>query len=132
MKSKKFTSNFRIYYEDTDAGGVVYYANYLKFAERARTEILRESGINQSELTKNSGIFLVVRDFSGNLKKSARLDDMIKIESEVSEMGGASFSMHQRIFREAAILAEINVTIVCVDAGMKPARLPDAVKKALS
>jgi len=130
--NKKFTSHFRIYYEDTDAGGVVYYANYLKFAERARTEILRESEINQSELTKDLGIFLVVSDFAGSLKKPARLDDMIKIESEVLKMGGASFSMCQKIFCASELLAEIEVTIVCVGGDMKPSRLPESVKKALS
>jgi acyl-CoA thioester hydrolase len=132
MKNKKFTSNFRIYYEDTDAGGVVYYANYLKFAERARTEILREAGINQSELAKNPGILFVVGNFSGNLKKPARLDDMIRIESEVTETGGASFSVCQKIFRESETIAEINVTIVCVGTGMKPERMPESVRKALS
>ncbi len=130
--NKKFISHFRIYYEDTDAGGVVYYANYLKFAERARTEILRESGINQSELAKNSGELFVVRDFSGSLKKPAQLDNMIRVESEVTEIGGASFSLRQQIFRESEMLAEINVTIACVGAGMKPERLPELVKKALS
>jgi len=125
---KTFTSHFRIYYEDTDAGGVVYYANYLKFAERARTEALREVGVNQSALLKDAGVLFVVKNFSGDLQKPARLDDMIMVETMVTEMRGASFIMNQKIFRESELLADITVTIVAVDSTMKPARIPEYVR----
>src|SRR5471032_1200239 len=105
MTGKIFTTNFRVYYEDTDAGNVVYYANYLKFAERARTEMLRQAGIHQSDLIKSDGVLFVVKTFTGDLKKPARLDDMLRIETTIQEIGGASFSLRQDFYREKELLA---------------------------
>jgi len=122
---------FRVYYEDTDAGGVVYYANYLKFAERARTEYLRDVGINQSELAEKDGILFVVRHVSLDLKKPARLDDMLSINTNVEKIAGASIIMRQEISCGQIDLAHLSVKIACVDTNMRPARLSDNVKSKL-
>lgn len=116
---------FRVYYEDTDSGGIVYYANYLKFAERARTEMLRDSGINQSQLIKEHGVGFVVRRAELDLQKPARLDDLLFIHTEVVEIGAAGFKMMQRIMLDEMVLCMVGTQIVCVDMErMKPARLP--------
>lgn len=124
-------SSFRVYYEDTDSGGVVYYANYLKFAERARTENLREKGINQSELAKDEGILFVVRHVSMDLLKPARLDDILDIATNVENISGASINMHQEISCNGQVLAKIKVQIVCVSTALKPVRLPEQLKEKL-
>lgn len=125
--------NYRVYYEDTDAGGVVYYANYLKFAERARTDMLRDCGIIQSELTGKYGIFFVVRRAELDLQKPAKLDDMLTVETEVIKIGGASLSMKQVIKRNESqeILAIINVLIACVSEKFRPTKIPSSVKDSL-
>lgn len=122
--------SYRVYYEDTDSGGVVYYANYLKFAERARTEILRINGINQSELAKTEDIFFVVRHVEMDLHKPARLDDMLDITTSVAEIGGASITLHQQIKCNDLLLADIKVLIVAVNGNMKPVRLKGKVREA--
>ncbi len=114
----------RVYYEDTDAGGVVYYANYLKFAERARTELLRENGIEQQTLADTQGIFFVVRSVQMELHKPARLDDLLEITTTVSKRGGASVEMQQEIANQTGVtLATLIVKIACVDGTMRPKRL---------
>lgn len=121
----------RVYYEDTDAGGVVYYANYLKFAERARTEFLREKGINQSDLTDEKGLFFVVRHVEMDLFKPARLDDMIMVETLVKTISGVSIKMVQTILSQEVQLARIDVHVACVGRSMKPTRIPHDVKQRL-
>ena len=124
--------DFRVYYEDTDAGGVVYYANYLKFAERARTEVLRERGLDQSELLTNDQLCFVVRRATVDYLSPARLDDLITVHTEVLGIGGASLTMQQKLQRGETILAEITVLVVAVNSTlMKPCRIPDNVRKAL-
>jgi len=127
-----FSSNFRVYYEDTDAGGIVYYANYLKFAERARTEMLREVGIIQSELIEKEGIFFVVRRAEINLAKSARLDDLLTVETEIIKFGGASIEIFQSILCNAVSLADTKILIACVDKNSKPCRIPKNIISALT
>lgn len=126
------TINFRVYYEDTDSGGVVYYANYLKFAERARTEMLREKNIRQSTLAQDSGILFVVRRASVELLAPARLDDMIEITTHIKELGGASIKMLQEIFCDGKKLAEVDVLVVCVNDKFKAARIPDSIRVVLT
>lgn len=125
---KQHKVSYRVYYEDTDAGGVVYYANYLKFAERARTELLRSHKINQSKLAEDEKILFVVKRAEIDLKKPARLDDIIDIYTEVNDLTGASVTMRQLIKNNDTILAEAIITIVCVNDNMKPTRIPDYIK----
>jgi acyl-CoA thioester hydrolase len=121
----------RVYYEDTDAGGVVYYANYLKFAERARTEWLRHLGIHQRELLENEGVAFVVTHADMRFKQPARLEDEITIETHLHALGKARMSMRQMLRRNGTALVEMTVEIACVRAG-KPARIPHAVAALLS
>lgn len=126
---KTYSSSFRVYYEDTDSGGVVYYANYLKFAERARTEMLREKGINQSSLAVDSGVLFVVRRAAIELLAPARLDDMLQITTHIKELSGASISMLQEIECAGKKIAEIDVLVVCINQNFKTARIPEEVRK---
>jgi acyl-CoA thioester hydrolase len=125
----------RVYYEDTDAAGIVYYANYLKFAERARTEILRAAGIVQADIAKRDGVAFAVKSVAVEYVAPARLDDMLAVETTVLEIGGASAVADQRVRRiaDGAALAEIRVRLACIRlADGKPTRFPADVGAALA
>jgi acyl-CoA thioester hydrolase len=122
----------RVYFEDTDAGGVVYYANYLKFAERARTEMLRSAGISHADMVARDGLMLVVRRVTAEYKRPARLDDALEVETRVAECGGASLTLDQLIRRGAELLVELNVTIACVTREGRPTRLPVRIRQAIA
>lgn len=120
---------FRIYYEDTDAGGVVYHGRYLGFLERGRTEFFRNRGLSVQQLHEDGIIFPVVRmeiDFC----YPARLDDLVRVESRIIDAGNTSFTMQQQLLRvhDDKLLAEGKVILVCVNSEMKPKRLPPAVR----
>jgi acyl-CoA thioester hydrolase len=119
----KNTLKIKIYYEDTDAGGVVYYANYLRFLERARTEFLAENGINVAEY-HNKGYFFPVIHVDINYKKPARLGDVIEVTADLIEMTHATVTFRQNIFRNNVLLVEATVKLVCINTGGKPGRLP--------
>jgi len=121
----------RVYFEDTDAAGIVYYANYLKFAERARTDMLRDRGISHADMMTQDGLVLVVRRCSIDYLRPAKLDDMLTIETEVAKFGGASVDLVQRVLRGAELLAELKVLVVCIDRNGRPHRIPDSVRRAL-
>lgn len=129
MTSHRF--HCRVYYEDTDAGGVVYYANYLKFAERARTEWLRALGFDQSTLAKKEGILFAVRYIEADIRSPARLDDLLMVETEVTEKRGARFRMQQVITCDARKLVTVRVEIACVNRNFRPVRLPEFLKKSI-
>jgi acyl-CoA thioester hydrolase len=121
----------RVYYEDTDFSGVVYHANYLRFLERGRTELLRSAGVDQSILhAEPGGIIFAVRRMSLEYVRPARMDDLLTVETGTSEIRGASLRMSQRILREDIMLltAEVHVAVL---AGGKPARLPDEIRRLL-
>src|SRR5687768_16100758 len=99
----------RVYYEDTDAGGVVFYANYLRFAERGRTEALRSLGFENKSLSDNEGILFVVRRVEADYLAPARLDDMLTIRTRVAEVRNASFTMSQTVVRGDTVLCAMNV-----------------------
>lgn len=122
---------YRVYYEDTDAGGVVYYANYLRYAERARTDFLREVGIIQSQLKDAHDILFVVRHVDMQLIKPARLDDIIHVETVIEELNAASLVMKQEITTETLRCAKLEVEVVCVDGLLKPKRLPQFIRELL-
>ena len=113
----------RVYYEDTDAAGIVYYANYLKFAERARTEMLRALGTNQSRLAAEQGIAFAVSRCTADYLKPARLDDRLEVHTRVTEVGGASLSADQAVKGEAGELVRLDVRLACTNpAGRHCAR----------
>ena len=123
---------FRIYYEDTDAGGVVYHARYLGFFERGRCEFLRERGLSVRELAERGCIFPVVR-MEIDFRAPAVLDDLVRVETEVLEVGKTSFTVGQQVVRclDDKLLVGGKVTLVCVGPGMKPKRLPAELIQAL-
>ena len=115
----------RVYYEDTDAGGVVYHARYLGFFERARTEFFREKGLSVREMHDSGSIFPVVR-MEVDFRAAAILDDLLEITTEAAAVGKTSFTLRQRAIRAAdgKVLVEAAVVLVCVSPGMKAKRLP--------
>jgi acyl-CoA thioester hydrolase len=126
------TLDVRVYYEDTDAGGIVFYANYLKFMERGRTEWLRALGVDQSRLARESGHVFVVRSLDMSYRKPARLDDVLTIRSRVTRVGRASIHFAQRAERGGELLAEGNIQVCCVNAhSLKPAELPLELRATL-
>jgi acyl-CoA thioester hydrolase len=122
----------RIYYEDTDAGGVVYHANYLGYFERARTEFLRDRGFSVKELHDAGCIFPVIRA-DVTYRAPARHDDLIRIETETAEIGRTSFTVLQRAVLESdgKLLVEGRITLVCTGPEMKAKRLPEVIVAAL-
>jgi len=115
----------KIYYEDTDAGGVVYYANYLRYMERARTEFLAEYGINVADY-HDQGSFFVVTHVDIMYKRPARLGEIIDVTTEVQDMRNASMTIRNRILKEDALLVEALLTFACIDKEGRPRRLPDS------
>jgi acyl-CoA thioester hydrolase len=132
MSKGVHTFPVRIYYEDTDAAGIVYYANYLKFAERARTEALRMSGIDQSDLLRDDKIGFVVRRCGCDFLKPAMLDDLLTIETRLIDISKVSVHMQQIIRRGDEKLVALEVKLAVVGQGMKLAKLPDSVRKAMT
>lgn len=118
------TISYRVYYEDTDAGGIVYHANYLKFAERARTEWLRELGFEQSKLLKENGVFFAVHQLQIAYHAPAKLDDLLTIETHLENAKKVSFQMNQVIKCGTTKIATLSVSIASIDAQGKPCRIP--------
>jgi acyl-CoA thioester hydrolase len=127
----------RVYWEDTDGGGIVYYANYLRFLERARTEWLRSLGHSQQELAKRDGLLFAVAGLSIEYRRPARLDDELRVTCEPRTERATVVRFEQRIFLDAPepdsnLLVEADVRVVCVDARtLKPKRLPDFLVDAM-
>ncbi len=131
--SPEFVLPVRVYYEDTDTGGVVYYANYLKFFERARTEWLRALGIDQQRLADETGCLFVVRRAEADYRRPARLDDLLSIHARVERLGKASIDFIQRCERGGELLANGRVQVGCVDrTGLRPTAMPETVRRALA
>ncbi|HLK70913.1 MAG TPA: tol-pal system-associated acyl-CoA thioesterase [Steroidobacteraceae bacterium] len=145
-----FSWQARVYWEDTDAGGIVYYANYLRFLERARSEWLRSRGISQSALARDPGVVFSVVELQARYHRPARLEDMLRVDCEPSREGGASLRFNQRIWRESGergegaagaagseggegtLVLSATVRVACVDARtMKPRRLPAVIAQEL-
>lgn len=124
MSAAEFSIKLRVYIEDTDAGGIVYYVNYLKFMERARTEFMRSLGFGKDYIF-NHDLMFVVRDVAVRYRAPARLDDELEAGVVLADVRGASLSMQQAVRRGGELLAAAEVTIACVDrAGVRPQRLP--------
>ncbi|WP_421706897.1 tol-pal system-associated acyl-CoA thioesterase [Algihabitans sp.] len=123
----------RVYYEDTDAAGIVYYANYLKFAERARSELLRLLSIDQIALRDRQGLAFAVRKASVDYVSPARLEDLLQIRSRLTKLGGAVLSAHQRVERDGNLLADIRVRVACLRlSDGRPGRIPPQIRQTLA
>ena len=124
-----FSFPVRVYYEDTDTAGVVYYAGYLRFLERGRTEWLRALGVGQFRLAQEAGIVFAVRSLNIEYLKPARLDDVLAVLTELTLPGRAQVTLKQRIERDGETLVEASVRIACLNTKtMKPAALPAALR----
>ena len=121
----------RVYYEDTDLAGIVYYANYLKFIEQGRSEMLRDRGIDQGAIRQEDGVVFAVRRVEADYLKPALFDDELVVESGVKSVGGARIELTQNVMRDGAILFSSTVTIVALSTDGRPARLPAKVRLAL-
>lgn len=129
----RFSLPVRVYWEDTDGAGVVYYANYLRFMERARTEWLRALGYDQTRLAADLGIAFVVRSASIEYLRPARLDDRLDVHVELEHMGASAIVFRQRVLRGEEVLSEASVKIACVRlAEFQPARIPRELRSALA
>ena len=125
----QFTWPIRVYYEDTDSGGVVYHSNYLNFMERARTEWLRALGFEQTQLKEQHGLIIVIHSLSMQFKKPAYFNDMLAVNCELSELGRSSLIMQQSISRDGLVLIEAQVKAAFVDAvSFKPIGVPDEMR----
>ena len=121
----------RIYYEDTDAGGIVYHSNYLKFAERGRTEMMRTLGFAHSEILAATGVAFTVRRLAADYRAPARLDDVLSVETRVVEIGGATLLLDQRVCRDGEVLAALDVLVACIGRDGRPRRLPAGLRALL-
>jgi acyl-CoA thioester hydrolase len=121
----------RVYYEDTDAAGIVYYANYLRFAERARTEMLRQMGHPHQALIEGEGLAFAVRRCAADYRRPAKLDDLLDVETRLIEIGRASLDLEQDVRRGDDLLVAMEVKLACIDSRLKPARIPDGLRQAL-
>ena len=123
--SAPFRIPVRVYYEDTDAGGVVYYANYLKFLERARTEWLRSLGFEQAALARDPGVLFVVAGVEVDFKRPARFDDALEVSVAIAERGRAGLSFQQDVHRGDELIVAARVRVACVDSqSFRPVPLP--------
>ena len=124
---KKFHHQVKVYYEDTDAGGVVYYANYLKFLERARTEALLSIGLSNTKIKKKFGTLIIVKSCNIEYKKSAYLEDDLQIKSFVESISKTSFLMNQSIFKDEELIVEAKIHLVFINEKYKPVKIPEKI-----
>lgn len=120
----------RVYYDDTDAGGVVYHANYLKFAERARTEYLRSIGFENTQIRDEHGIIIVVKSLEAEYLSPSRLDDFLIVQTRLLSVKNTSFVMEQKAVRDGVCVFSMNIVLVCVNEAGRPSKIPDAVKNS--
>jgi len=129
LKPNFYTFPIRIYYEDTDAGGIVYHANYLKFAERGRTELLRTLGYDHKKVLAEHNLILVVRHIEIEYRAPARLDDLLEVRTEALSIGNTSIGLKQAVYREDKLLADLKVTVVAINPQGKALRLPPQLRQ---
>ena len=128
---REFTWQIRVYYEDTDAGEVVFYANYLKFLERARSEAIYSLGYTNSELLTRHGILLIVKSCNIEYKKPAKFEDILYVISEFTSFTRTSFLMKQTILKNNELISDADIHLVSVDKNGKPSKIPDELKQKL-
>mgnify|MGYP001332073053 FL=1 len=129
--SKSFNYKLKVFYEDTDAGGVVYYANYLKFLERARSEAIYSLGYSNTDLKKKFNILIIVKSCSIEYKKFAVLEDNLDIKTSLKSISKTSFVMTQMINRKNELIASAEICLVCVNSKGKPTKLPVEIDNLL-
>ena len=122
----------RVYYEDTDAAGHVFYANYLKFAERGRTELLRAIGFDHEHVKRDHDVVFAVRRCNADFERPAKLDDALEVHTKLAEMGGASFRMEQIIKRAEEVLVTLDLTLVCMNSAGRATRIPAEVRDKMA
>ena len=127
----EFSFKLKVFYEDTDAGGVVYYANYLKFFERARTEAIKEIGLSNKKLLKENGILIIVKSCKIEYKKPAKLEDQLEIKSSIISTSKTSFKMKQKAYKDQELITDCEIHLVIVDKKGKPTKIPNLLKKKL-
>ena len=127
--AKKFNFTVKVYYEDTDTGGVVYYANYLKFLERARSEAIYSLGYTNSGLLDTHGIILIVKSCNIEYKKSAKFEDILDIISEALSFTKTSIVMKQTISKNNELISEAIIHLVAIDKKGKPCKFPEEIKQ---
>ena len=127
----EFKSRFKVYYEDTDIGGVVYYANYLKFLERARTDAISSLDFSNNKLIEKFGIFIIVKSCNLNFLRPAKLEDNLDIISKVIEVKNVSIKMKQNIYVNDSMIVEAEILLASVNNEGKPSKLPDEFKNEL-
>ena len=127
--TKNFLHKVKIYYEDTDSGGVVYYANYLKFLERARSEIIYTLGLTNKKLLNDYNTLIIVKSCNIKYKKPAKFEDVLTINSRLKLVSKVSFTMEQIIKRDTEIISDAEVVLVTVNNLGKPVRIPDVLLK---
>ena len=124
---KTFIHDIKVYYEDTDAGGVVYYANYLKYLERARTEALSVFGLSNFKIKNDFGALIIVKSCNIEYKKPAYLEDKLKIKSYINSISKTSFVMSQSIFKDQELIVEAKIHLVFVNEKAKPLKIPEQI-----
>ncbi|NQZ14212.1 MAG: YbgC/FadM family acyl-CoA thioesterase [Alphaproteobacteria bacterium] len=129
MSNKKHTADYRVYYEDTDAVGIMYHANYISFCERGRSDLLRDLGLPASEVFEKLGIGFVIRHIDCDYLKMVKLDDLLTVETQVLSMKNTSFVMRQTISCQNSPVFKMDVSIVCVDRNGKPTRAPEGLRE---
>ena len=122
-----FSFPVRVYYEDTDSGGVVYYANYLKFTERARTNMIQELGFKLNQLKDDYDCLFIVKKVNCEYLQSTKLEDILEVQSKIIQVKNASFELEQNIFRDNKIIFQSNIIMVCVNTEGKPKKIPENI-----
>ena len=130
--TKTFSYNVKVYYEDTDAGGIVYYANYLKFLERARSEAIYSLGFSNTKIKDKYGLIIVVKSCNIEYKKSAELEDNLNILSSIKIVSKTSFVMIQKIQKKEHLIASAEICLVAVNSKGKPTRIPNELVKLMT
>ena len=127
----EFKYKLKVFYEDTDAGGVVYYANYLKFFERARTDAISNIGLSNKKLLDEYGVFIIVKSCNVEYLKPAKLEDQLEIKSSIISTSNTSFRMKQKAFRDQELITDCEIHLVIVDKSGRPTKIPDILKEKI-
>ena len=128
---ENFFHKLKVYYEDTDSGGVVYYANYLKFLERARTEALVSIGFSNKKVKEQFNSLIIVKSCNIEYKRPAKLEDQLEIKSSIISISNTSFKMVQKAFRDNELITDCEIHLVIVDEKGKPSKIPEILRKKL-
>ena len=128
---RTFNFPIKVYYEDTDAGGIVYYANYLKFIERARTEMINVCDTSLKILHKDHDSRFIVKICNLDFIKSAHLEDVLEVKTSLKKISNASFALDQNIFHNELLILKAEVVIVCINRDYKPSKIPDFLKRKI-